>query len=191
LNSSRPAADGARRQCVLFVGMMGAGKSTVANLLAARLGWPVVDTDGLVESRAGATVAEVFDREGEAAFRAAEAQAISELAQVDEPLVVSVGGGAVLSEANRSAMRAAGTVVWLRARPETLAARVGSGRARPLLHRSGVTPQAALEQLAVEREAYYRDAADLTVDVDDLSAGQAADVVISALTSALALDRRA
>jgi shikimate kinase len=187
LSSPRPAAEAARRKCVLLVGMMGAGKSTVASLLADRLGWPLVDTDAMVESRAGATVAEVFDRDGEAVFRAAEAQAIAELELVEEPLIVSVGGGAVLSETNRSAMRSAGTVVWLRARPATLAARVGSGRSRPLLHRGGLTPQAALEQLAAEREAYYQDAADLTVDVDDISPSQAADLVMTALASALAL----
>ncbi len=112
---------------MLLVGMMGAGKSTVASLLAARLGWPLVDTDAMVESRAGATVAEVFDRDGEAVFRAAEAQAIAELEQVEEPLIVSVGGGAVLSETNRSAMRAAGTVVWLRAQPSDSG---GQGRER-------------------------------------------------------------
>jgi shikimate kinase len=187
LSSSRPAAEAARRKCVLLVGMMGAGKSTVASLLADRLGWPLVDTDAMVENRAGATVAEVFDRDGEAAFRAAEAQAIAELEQMDEPLIVSVGGGAVLREANRSAMRTAGTVVWLRARPATLATRVGSGRTRPLLRSDGLTPQAALERLATEREADYQDAADLTVDVDDISPGQAADLVMTALASALAL----
>ena len=172
---------------MLLVGMMGAGKSTVASLLADRLDWPLVDTDVMVENGAGATVAEVFDRDGEAVFRAAEAEAIAELEQMDEPLIVSVGGGAILRETNRSAMRAAGTVVWLRARPATLAARVGSGRSRPLLHRGGLTPQAALEQLATEREAYYQDAADLTIDVDDISPSQAADLVMTALASALAL----
>jgi shikimate kinase len=172
---------------VLLVGMMGAGKSTVASVLAARLGWPLVDTDAIVEARARATVAEIFDCDGEAAFRSAESQAIAELEQAAVPLVVSVGGGAVISEANRQALRAAGTVVWLRARPSTLAARVGAGKSRPLLLRSGLGPEAALEQLAQERERYYQEAADISIDVDDISAGEAADLVMTALASALAL----
>ena len=110
-----------------------------------------------------------FRRDGEAVFRAAEAQAIAELGSVDGPLMVSVGGGAVLSETNRAAMRAAGTVVWLRAGPATLAARVGSGTAGPSCTAAAVTPQAALEQLAAEREAYYEEVADLVVDVDGIS----------------------
>lgn len=174
------------RKCVLLVGMMGAGKSTVAGLLANRLGWPVVDTDEIIEGWAGASVAEIFDHDGEAAFRAAEAKAIAELEQAEEPLVVSVGGGAVVSNANRRALRAAGTVVWLRARPSTLAARVGSGGSRPLLSRGGTDAEAALVHLASARETYYRDAADLVVDVDDIPAGEAADRVMRALKSALA-----
>jgi shikimate kinase len=131
-------------------------------------------------------VAEIFARDGEAIFRAAESQAIADLEQAEEPLVVSVGGGAVVSEANRGALQAAGAVVWLRARPTTLAARVGTGASRPLLARSGLEPQAALERLAREREACYRDAADFTIDVDDISPGAAADLVLTALESALA-----
>ncbi len=112
---------------MLLVGMMGAGKSTVANLLAARLGWPLVDTDAMVESRAGATVAEVFDRDGEAVFRAAEAQAIVELEQVEEPLDRERGGRSRTQRGEPLAMRAAGTVVWLRALPSDSG---GQGRER-------------------------------------------------------------
>lgn len=165
--------------------MMGAGKSTVARSLAARLGWPLVDTDTIVERRAGATIADIFAGQGEAAFRAAEALAVAELKEAEEPLVASVGGGAVVGEANRRALRAAGTVVWLRARPATLRARVGDGRARPLLSGSGLGPGRALERLAREREPYYEDAADLVVDVDDISASEVADLVTAALGSAL------
>jgi shikimate kinase len=185
LSSPGPEAERPARKCVLLVGMMGAGKTTVANLLAARLGWPLVDTDGIVEERSGASVAQIFARDGEAAFREAEAQAIADVVTSDEPLVVSVGGGAVLSEANRQRLRAAGTVVWLRARPATLAARVGDGNRRPLLTGSGLEPQAALERLTGERDGYYRDAAGLVVDVDGLSADEVADVVMTALPSAL------
>jgi shikimate kinase len=172
---------------LLLVGMMGAGKSTVASVLAARLGWPQVDTDTLIERRAGATVADIFADQGEAVFRAAESQAITDLEETEEPLVVSVGGGAVLTESNRRALRAAGTVVWLRARPATLAARVGAAETRPLLARSSVGPDAALEQLAREREGCYQDASDLVVDVDDVSASEAADLVMAALARALRL----
>lgn len=187
MSSAGPIAERSRAKRVLLVGMMGAGKSTVAGLLAARLGWPVIDTDAIVERKAGTSVAQIFALEGEEAFRAAEAGAIAGLVAGQEPLVVSVGGGAVVSEANRAALRAAGTVVWLRAPPATLAARVGSGKSRPLLSRSGLEPEAALEQLAAEREGCYRDAADLVVDVDDASAVEAADLVMAALASALSL----
>jgi shikimate kinase len=172
---------------VLLVGMMGAGKSTVAKVLAARLGWPLADTDAIIERRAGATVADIFAGEGEAAFRAAEARAVADLAQAVEPLVASVGGGAVVSETNRRALRAAGTVVWLRARPATLAARVGDGGTRPLLARSGLEADSELERLARDRDGYYRDAADLVVDVDDISAVDAAGLVMTALANALPL----
>jgi shikimate kinase len=184
---SGPPAERSRSKRVLLVGMMGAGKSTVAGLLAVRLGWPLIDTDTLIERKAGTSVAEIFARDGEDVFRAAEAGAIADLEGGQEPLVVSVGGGAVVSEANRKALRAAGTVVWLRARPATLAARVGSGKSRPLLSRGGLEPRAALAQLAAEREGCYRAAADMVVDVDDASAVQVADLVMTALASALAL----
>ena len=156
---------------LLLVGMMGAGKSTVARLLADRLGWPVVDTDEIIEGWAGASVAEIFDHDGEAVFRAAEAKAIAELEQAEEPLVVSVGGGAVVSDANRRALRAAGTVVWLRARPSTLAARVGSGGSRPLLSRGGTDAGRACAPGLRPRDL-LPGAADLVVDVDDIPAAK-------------------
>jgi shikimate kinase len=168
--------------------MMGAGKSTVANLLAGSLGWPQIDTDSVVEKRAGATVAEIFAGAGEDAFRAAESAAIAELTDLEPPLVVSVGGGAVLSEENRRGMRAAGIVVWLRAEPGTLAARVGNGGGRPLLVSSGLEPKDALEKLVTERRAYYEEVADVVIDVDRISSDQAARLVVESLATSCALD---
>ena len=182
--ATRPRSPGPR---VLLVGMMGTGKSTVAGLLASALGYGLVDTDGLVEARAGRTVAEIFSQEGEQHFRSAEAHAVAELGEMEGPVVVSVGGGAVLAAANRQAMRALGTVVWLRARPATLAERVGAGHGRPLLstgsdESSGATaPHEVLVRLDDERRALYEEVADLVVDVDDLSAPQVARRVADAL----------
>jgi len=154
---------------LLLVGMMGAGKSTVARLAAARLGWAWVDTDTEVARTAGASIPDLFARHGEPAFRLEESRVLADVLRGDGPLVVSVGGGAVLDEANRAAMRAAGTVVWLRARPETLIERVRDGAGRPLLVGDRPEDRAdTLRTLDAERRPVYAEVADEVIDVDDL-----------------------
>jgi shikimate kinase len=157
--------------------MMGAGKSTVGRLLADRLQWPYVDSDEEVQRRTGMTVPEIFAQKGEPAFRAEEALALDEATTSDGPVVVSVAGGAVLDADNRTRVRRAGLVVWLRAEVSTLAQRVGTGAGRPLL---GDDPQAALSRLYLERAPLYRDLADLTVDVDQSTPEDVADRVLAA-----------
>lgn len=172
---------------MVLVGMMGTGKSTVARLLGGALGYGVVDTDQLVEGRAGRTVAEIFDQDGEGEFRVAEARAIAEVGEMAGPLVVSVGGGAVLAATNRAALRALGTVVWLRARPATLAERLRAGHGRPLLTTGPgapdgtTTPYGVLVRLDHERGAFYEEVADVVIDVDEVSPLQVARLVADAL----------
>ena len=113
----------------MLVGMMGSGKTTVGRLVAQRLGRRFVDSDEQVEARAGRTVREIFEAEGEAAFRALEAGALAEALAAPEPAVVAAAGGVVLDPGNRRALREAATVVWLRAGPGVLASRAGSRRA--------------------------------------------------------------
>jgi shikimate kinase len=147
---------------LVLVGLMGVGKSTVGRICAERLHRAFVDTDELVVEISGRSVAELF-AQGESEFRRWERQAVEQTAASDEPLVVSCGGGVVLDPRNRSALRATGMVVWLRAAPETLLARVGDGSGRPLL---AGDPGSALRRLASEREPAYRAAAHEIVDTD-------------------------
>jgi shikimate kinase len=169
---------GARQPRVLLIGMMGAGKSTVGRVLSARLGWPYLDSDERVEARTGRTVAQIFESSGEAAFRAEEAAVLAEATSADGPAVVSVAGGAVLDAENRRRIEQAGLVVWLRAAVPTLAARVGAGVGRPLL---AGDPAGELARLLVEREPLYRALADVTVDVDHLTAEEVVDRIEPAL----------
>jgi shikimate kinase len=150
---------------ILLVGMMGAGKTTVGKLVADRLGWRYCDSDADVEATTGLTVPELFERDGEAAFRRAESEVLAAACLATDPSVISVAGGAVLDPANRARVSAAGTVVWLRARPETTAARVGDGAGRPLL---GDDPAEAMARLNAVRAPMYAEVADLVIDVDDL-----------------------
>jgi len=162
----------------VLVGLMGAGKSTVGRILARRLGRPFVDTDAMVEDGEDMTIAEVFSTLGEPAFRMLEADAVRDA--VASPLlsVIAVGGGAVVDATNRERLKEGGHVVWLRARPETLAARVGDGAGRPLLVTS---PVVALTRLATERAAAYEEVADVVVDVDELTAAEVSDRVVEVL----------
>ena len=162
---------------ILLVGMMGSGKTTVGRLVAGRLGWRYLDSDAEVERSTGRTVPAIFAADGEVAFRAEESRVLREAAAADGDAVVSVAGGAVLSPSNRELLARSGTVVWLRARPGTLAVRVGSGEGRPLL---GDDPAAALVALGQVRDPLYASVADAVVDVDGRTAEQVADDVLAA-----------
>ncbi|HEY8154266.1 MAG TPA: shikimate kinase [Myxococcota bacterium] len=154
-------------QTLWLVGMMGSGKSTVGPLLARRLGRRFIDTDAEVERAVGNRVAEIFEREGEPAFRSYEREAIEACA--GEAAVVALGGGAIEPPGVRERLAETGTVVYLRARPETLLARVGDPDSRPLLRRLSPAGRALRleELLARRREAY--ESASIVIDTDDLA----------------------
>ena len=147
----------------VLIGLPGSGKTTTGRSLAQRLGVGFADSDDLVEQRAGRSVRAIFDRDGEAAFRAAEAEVISAaLSSFDG--VLALGGGAILTESTRTALAASGVpVVLLRAELATLVARVGRAMNRPLL---AGDPVGRLTALAAERQALYESLATVVVDTD-------------------------
>jgi shikimate kinase len=167
---------------VVLVGLMGVGKSTVGRLLAERLGVPLHDTDDLVEARAGRSVREIFAADGEDAFRTLEAEVLADTlarAVTGEPCVVAAAGGVVLAAANRQLLQTPGAVVvWLRAEPSVLAARVGAQDHRPLLD---ADPAGRLAAMHVERTPLYAAVADLTFDVGTMTPEVIANAIIRSL----------
>ncbi len=161
---------------VVLVGLMGVGKSTVGARLSAVLEWPLVDSDEQVEAATGRTVREIFERDGEAAFRAFEARALAEVLDAPGPSIIAAAGGVVLAEENRRRLKDARVeVVWLRADPATVTARAVEGVHRPLL---ADDPAGVLARMAVEREPLYREVADHVVDVDGRSVEEVTDAVL-------------
>ena len=157
---------------LFLIGMMASGKTTVGRQVAQRLGWGYLDSDDQVEARTGRTVKQIFEEDGEAAFRAEERAALEAAIADGRSVVVGVAGGAVLDPANRELLRrTGGTVAWLRAEPETLIERIrksGQGH-RPLLRDD---PEGTLRRLDAERRPLYQELADVIVDVDGRSTGE-------------------
>jgi shikimate kinase len=150
---------------LVLIGLMGAGKTTVGRRCAGQLGRPFVDLDDVVLTMTGMPFGEFFATYGEPAFRELERQAVVDVTASPEPLVVACGGGTAVDPENRRRLRAAGTVVWLRAPVAVLAQRVGTGVTRPLLVGD---PVGSLARLGAAREAAYDAAAHAAVDTEGL-----------------------
>ncbi|MGO9559096.1 MAG: shikimate kinase [Acidimicrobiales bacterium] len=159
---------------VLVIGMMGAGKTTVGRAVATAMRRPFHDSDAEILLRTGLTVPEIFATKGEPAFRGEERAVLAAALTSPVPSVIAVAGGAVFNPDSRRRMRAGGVVVWLRARPQTLAGRVGGGIGRPLLEHD---PEGTIARLDALRRPVYRSLADVAVDVDGVAPSGVAERV--------------
>lgn len=166
---------------IILVGPMGSGKSAVGRMLARRLGLELVDSDAEIESRTGVDVPYIFEREGEAGFRAREAEIIDDITRRDGVLVAT-GGGAVLDPRTRERLRSRGCVVYLRTSVDQQLARTRRNSQRPLL--MNPDPRGTLEQLMHQRAALYEEVADVTVDTDGRRVGTVVEEVLRRLEAA-------
>ena len=177
----------ARPQNILLVGFMASGKTESGRALARHTGWPLVDTDAVIVSRAGRPIHQIFQEEGEPAFRALEAKVVQELC-AGSGQIIAAGGGAFADPDNRARMLAGGLVFCLSARPETIHRRItklpllptsqggNEGQlVRPLL--AGDNPLARIRELLVQRAETYAQA-NYTVETDYLTPEQVAGRIL-------------
>ncbi|MDE5746997.1 MAG: shikimate kinase [Acetatifactor sp.] len=161
---------------VVLIGFMGSGKSTMGIRLSYRLQYILEDTDKLIETKAGMTISEIFAREGEEAFRQLETQLLQQLVEKKGRRVYSVGGGTPVRAVNRPLLKKLGTVVYLRTRPETVYERLKNDTTRPLLQ--GEDPLGKIRSLMAERESAYAEAADVILDVDEMTTDQVLESIM-------------
>ncbi|TKC90790.1 shikimate kinase [Trinickia terrae] len=163
---------------VFFVGLMGAGKTTVGRAVARRLDRPFFDSDHEIEARTGARIPIIFEHEGEAGFREREAAVISDLTG-REGIVLATGGGAILRAENREFLHNRGLVVYLRANPHDLWLRTRKDKNRPLLQTED--PKAKLEALYSVRDPLYRECAHFIVETGRPSVNGLVNMVLMQL----------
>ncbi len=167
-----------------LIGYRGTGKSTVAPVLAARLGWDWIDADIELARRAGRSIREIFATDGEPVFRALERKTLIEMLQRTR-LVLAAGGGAILNPQTRRDFQQAGPVVWLQATAETLAARLQTDPASAS-QRPSLTPAGGIEEIRLllkQREPFYRETATLEISVEQRSPEEIADEILTRLPS--------
>lgn len=166
------------RRNIVFVGLMGAGKSAIGRLVAQQLGIAFIDTDAEIERVSRMTITDLFAKYGENEFRALEARVIRRLLR-GGPRVVSTGGGAFINDTTRNHIKNAGLSLWLKADLDVLWERVNKRDHRPLLKTEN--PKATLENLMIKRYPIYAEA-DLVVESRDVGK----DVIVTEVLAAVA-----
>lgn len=165
---------------VVLIGFMGSGKSTMGVRLSYQLKCALEDTDKLIERQEKITISEIFEQQGEDAFRQMETELLRELCEINGQRIYSVGGGTPVRAVNRPLLKRLGTVVYLRACPETIYERLRGDTTRPLLQ--GEDSLGRIRSLMAEREGAYAEAADVIVDVDGLTADQVIEHILEGLS---------
>jgi shikimate kinase len=168
-----------KKNNIVLIGFMGSGKSTVGIKLSYRLRRIVEDTDKLIEKKAGRSIADIFATEGEGYFRNLETQTLKKLCQSNTEKILSLGGGTPVREENRPLIKELGTVVYLRAKPDTIYERLKEDTTRPLLQ--GEDPQGKIRTMITQRGPLYEIAADCIIDVD----GKDFEQIISGIEEAV------
>lgn len=162
---------------IVLIGYRGTGKSTIAALVAQKLGWPVASTDAHIVTRAQRTIPEIVDTYGWEYFRDLESEVCETLANRDD-VVIDTGGGAILRETNVKRLKAHGVVFWLTAPVEVIIQRIGTDTQRPsLTGRKTFTEEVA--EVLQERMPLYAAAADHVLETDQHSPEHLADRIIS------------
>jgi shikimate kinase len=164
--------------------MMGAGKTTIGRRLAAALNLPFHDADAEIEEAAGMSVAELFERHGEASFRRGEAQVIARLLS-GGPIVLATGGGALTTAATRALIRKKAVSIWIRADIDTLVKRATKRPTRPLLKKGD--PKETIARLLEARTPLYA-AADLIVESRAGGHARTVNAIIAALSAHVAME---
>jgi shikimate kinase/3-dehydroquinate synthase len=167
------------RRNIFLVGMMGAGKTTIGKLLAHSLDKTFFDSDREIQKRTGVSIPVIFEIEGESGFRRRETEVLSELVK-SENIVLSTGGGAVLSAINRELLVRHGTVIYLRATIDDLWRRTRQDKNRPLLQTQN--PRKRLVELYAQRDPLYRETAHIIVESGKRSARHLAQLLTQQIT---------
>jgi shikimate kinase len=154
-----------KKELLVLVGPMGAGKSTIGKILAQELGYEFLDSDKVIEERCGADIPWIFDVEGEAGFRDREAVVIKDLS-MKKKTVLATGGGAMMRQENRDYITRTGYVIYLNTSVEQQFHRTSKDKNRPLLQGENDNAFDVLSNLMEVRDPLYRDVADLVIDTD-------------------------
>lgn len=165
---------------IILIGYRATGKSSVGELLARRLDLPVVDTDQLIEERAGKSIVRIFAEDGEPAFRDLEEAIVAELLRQNGGMILSTGGGVPLRESSRKRLKAGGIVFWLTASRETIYYRMNQDESndsrRPRL--TDLTPLVEIETVLEKRNPLYLATARFVIPTDEKSTEEIADEII-------------
>ena len=177
---------------ISLTGFMGAGKSATGKILARKLHLEFIDTDGIIEERAGQSIKEIFSLQGEPFFRSLEKTVVAEVAR-KEGVVIAVGGGAILDPANRRNLKKNGLVIFLMVSPDEIRKRSAGDASRPLLNTSkkageglySLPKKETIKNLLSQRMPFYRKA-DICVDTDGKTPREVAQAIIKRMNDVIA-----